>query len=272
MDIMTHTLSGIAISTIVASLSKKRIWEKGVIVFCGGIGGALPDIDSMSLWSRFDSTIGAFFHLPHNGRDIYFSNYWYSHHNFAHSLVGGLIITSCLFVLFSLPVIVFSKNNNRRNIFNRIGVYWIALFLGYVMHLLGDLPTPSLTWGGIKLFWPLSVAVGGSGHIWWWNNYDIFLIIGGCCAINMGIINIYHHSKKPFIRYFPLFICIGAFIFILHQIDQRNVNFVDRGQTKRIWERYWEYEIKSLEIQKEILGEKLYDIMTNVDRKLTFYF
>jgi hypothetical protein len=140
------------------------------------------------------------------------------------------------------------------------------------MHLLGDLPTPSLTWGGIKLFWPLSVAIGGSGHIWWWNNYDIFLIIAGCCAINMAIIILYHYWKKPFIRYFPLFIFIGSFIAIFQQIDQRNINFADTGHTKRIWERYGEYEIKSLEIQKEILGEKLYDIMTKVDQKLTFYF
>ena len=272
MDIISHTLSGIAISTIVAAISKKALWEKGLIVFCGGLGGALADIDSISLWSRFDSTIGAFFHLPHKGSDIYFSNYWYSHHNFAHSLVGGLIITLCLFVIFSLPVTVFSKNDSRRNMFRRIGVYWVVLFLGYVMHLLGDLPTPSLTWGGIKLFWPLPVAIGGTGHIWWWNNYDIFLIIGGCCAINIGMIILYPILKKPFIRYLPLFICIGSFIAILHQIDQRNVNFANTGYTKGYWERYWEHDIKSLEIQKEILGEKLYDIMTNADRKLTFYF
>jgi inner membrane protein len=267
MDIITHTLSGIAISTVVASLSKKGIWKKGVIVFCGGIGGTLPDIDAMSLWSRFDSTIGAFFHLPHPGRDIYFSNYWYSHHNFAHSLVGGLIITSCLLVFFSLPVMAFSKKNNR-NVFKHAGIYWIAMMLGYVMHLLGDLPTPSHTWAGIKLFWPLPMAVGGTGRIWWWNNYDIFIIIGGCCAINLGMIILYHLLKKQFIRYLPLFICMGSFIAIVHQNDQRNVNFAYTGYTKR----YDEYERKSLEIQQKILGEKLYGIMRNVDRKLTIPF
>ncbi|MCP4366991.1 MAG: metal-dependent hydrolase [Deltaproteobacteria bacterium] len=268
MDIITHTLSGIAISTIVASLSKKEIWKKGVIIFCGAIGGALPDIDAISMWSRFDSTIGTFFHLAHKGRDIYFSNYWYSHHNFTHSLVGGLIITSCLLVLFSLPVMVCLKHHSRKNMFKRIGVYWIAVFLGYVMHLLGDLPTPSHTWGGIKLFWPIPTAIGGTGHIWWWNNYDIFVIIVGCCAINMGMIILYHLLKKPFIRYLPLFICIGSLIAILHQIDQRTVNFAYTGYTKR----YDEYERKSLEIQQKILGEKLYDIMRNIDRKLTVYF
>lgn len=188
MDIITHTLSGIVISTIVASLSKKAIWKKGMIVFCGGIGGALPDIDAISMWSRFDSTIGTFFHLAHTGRDIYFNNYWYSHHNFTHSLVGGLITTSCLLMLLSLPVMVWIKYHTRKSLFKRIGVYWIAMFLGYVMHLVGDLPTPSHTWGGIKLFWPLPMAIGGTGHIWWWNNYDIFLIIGVCCAINIGMI------------------------------------------------------------------------------------
>jgi len=268
MDIITHTLSGIAISTIVASLSKKEIWEKGGIVLCGGIGGILPDIDAMSLWSRFDSTVGTFFHLSHKGRDIYFSNYWYSHHNFFHSLVGGLIIISFLLALFSLPVIVCSKNNKIKSVFKQIEVYWIALFLGYMMHLLGDLPTPSCSWGGINLFWPLPKAIGGTGHIWWWNNYDIFLIIGGCCAINMVMTVVYNLLKKPFIRYLPLFICLVSFISVLHQIEQRNECFAYTGYTKR----YDDYERNSLEIQQKILGNKLYSIMRNVDRKLRINF
>ncbi|MCP3888695.1 MAG: metal-dependent hydrolase [Desulfobulbaceae bacterium] len=268
MDIITHTLSGIAVATIVASFSKLEIWQKSVIVFCGGIGGALPDIDTISLWSRFDSTIGPFFHLPHQGVDIYYGNFWYSHHNFAHSLVGGLIITSCLFVLLSLLFIICTKTNGQKNIFRRLSVYWTALFLGYVIHLIGDLPTPSLTWGGIKLFWPLPAAIGGNGLIWWWNNYDIFIITAGCCTLNAGIIFFYHTLKKPFIKYLPLFICSGSLIIILHQIEQRNVSFAYEGYT----ERWWAYEMKSLEIQQEILGQRLYAIMENFDHKLSIYF
>lgn len=268
MDIMTHTLSGIAISTIVASVSKKEMWKKGLIIVCGATGGALPDIDAVSLWSRFDNTIGAFFHLAQNGRDIYFGNHWYSHHNFTHSFVGGLIITSFIVMLFSFPAVIVSKDHARTNIFKCIFVYWVAMFLGYSMHLMGDLPTPGHTWGGIKLFWPLHKAVGGSGRIWWWNNYDIFLIIVGCCAINMGIIILNQIIKKPFIRYFPAVICIISIAAILHQIDQRTVNFSYSGYTKR----FDEYEKRSLEIQQEILGNKLYAVMRAFDRKMVVYF
>jgi inner membrane protein len=268
MDIITHTLSGVAVSTVVASISKKKIWEKGLILLCGGVGGILPDIDAMSLWSRFDHTIGKFFQLSHKGPDIYFSNYWYSHHNFTHSLMGGLIITFCFFSLFFFPVMLFSKEKYSKNVFKYGGVYWIAMFFGYVMHLLGDLPTPACTWGGIKLLWPLTEPVGGTGQIWWWNNYDIFLITLGCCAINIGLIVFYHLMKKTYIKYTPVFICIVSFIAILHQIDQRNVSFAYSGYTKR-WD---EYEKKSLGIQKKILGEKMYNIMRRIDRKLTVPF
>lgn len=224
----------------------------------------LPDIDAISLWSRFDQTIGSFLHLSHTGRNIYFSNYWYSHHNFTHSLVGGLLITSCLVLLPSLPVLVYPKSNDTRASFRGLAVYWLAAFAGYVMHLVGDLPTPSHTWGGIKLFWPLPQAIGGTGHIWWWNNYDIFLILAGCCTVNLGLIVFAHFVKKPLIRYLPLVICMVSLLAIFYQIDQRHVDFAQAGHAA--------HEKKSLEIQQQILGRKLYGIMREIDRKLPLCF
>ena len=136
------------------------------------------------------------------------------------------------------------------------------------MHLAGDLPTPGHTWGGIKLFWPLSTAIGGTGQIWWWNNYDIFIIIVMCCALNMGMIIFDHFLEKPFARYLPLFICIVSLLVILNLIEQRNVNFAHKGYTRR----YDDYETKSVDIQKKILGKKVYEIMRTVDRKLPLNF
>jgi inner membrane protein len=268
MDIITHTLSGIAMSTIAASLSKKPLWKKGIIICCGAIGGAFPDIDVISLWSGFDTTIGKFFDLPHKGRDIYFSNYWYSHHNFTHSLIGGVTITVFIVLLSYLVCLLVSKNKNVSLFLTQKGEYFLAIFFGYVAPLMGDLPTPGHTWDGIKLFWPLSTPIGATGHLWWWNNYDIFLIVFICCAINFGLILLYHLSKKPFIRYLPVIICVGSLLAVLYQIHQRDFSFAYSGYTKR----YDEYERKSLDIQREILGEKLYKIMVNVDHKLTIYF
>lgn len=59
---------------------------------------------------------------------------------------------------------------------------------GYLMHLLEDLPTPSGSWDGINFLWPSTQYYGGIGEIWWWNNYDIFLIVVTVCLINAVLI------------------------------------------------------------------------------------
>lgn len=56
-------------------------------------------------------------------------------------------------------------------------IYFIVFVLGYWAHLEGDLPTPASVWGGIAFGCPFSVYWGGYGKIWWWNNYDIFLLV-----------------------------------------------------------------------------------------------
>jgi inner membrane protein len=268
MDIVTHTLSGIAISTVFASLSKKSLWKKGIILFCGSIGAAIPDIDVISLWSGFDSTIGKVLHLTKRGKDIYFGNYWYSHRHFSHSLVGGLTVTLFMLFLFYLLCVLFLRDKSVSNFLKDKSVYFSTFLCAYFMHLLGDLPTPGCTWGGIKLFWPMTTPIGGTGQLWWWNNYDIFLIILFCCSTNIGVVVVYHVFHKKFIRYLPVVIFLCSFFAIFYQIDQRNFSFAYRGYTKK----YDEYERKSLEIQREVLGEKMYDIMVEVDRRLTVYF
>lgn len=268
MDIITHTLSGVVISAAAAALTKKPLWEKGIIICCGAIGGAFPDIDVITLWSGFDTTIGTFFDLSRTGRDIYFSNYWYSHHHLTHSLAGGAMITMSALLLLYLANLVLSKNRNPFSLLRGQGVYGLAFFLGYVMHLFGDLPTPGHTWKGITLFWPLSTAIGGTGHIWWWNNYDIFLLISGCCSVNIVVVMLQHIFKKPFIRYFPVIFSVVVSLAVLHQIIQRPVSFAYTGYNKK----YNDHGNKSLEIQQEILGKRVYEIMVAFDRKLPIHF
>ena len=58
MDIITHTLSGVATGTVVMSFSPKGYKAKLGILSISGFGAALPDLDAISLWSRFDNLFG----------------------------------------------------------------------------------------------------------------------------------------------------------------------------------------------------------------------
>lgn len=93
MDILTHIFSGVAAGTAVSSFSRKGFGNKLAIISLAGFGGALPDFDVISLWSKFDGTIGALFRLKHTGQEIYSSRFWYSHHGFFHSLSAGILFT-----------------------------------------------------------------------------------------------------------------------------------------------------------------------------------
>jgi hypothetical protein len=228
----------------------------------------VPDIDAISLWSKFDRTIKPLFHLPQTGRDIYFGNYWYSHHNFMHSLFSGLLFTMFMALLLYCMGRFGAKNSTSKSIILRKTAYLLAFFGGYVIHLCGDLPTPAHLWGGIKLLWPSPLPSGGTGQIWWWNNYDLFLLVAGCCAINTGAIIVAHALKKPVIKLLPPLMCLVTFAAALYQIQHRPVNFAYSGYTKR----FDEYEQKSLAIQQAMLGNKLYAFMAKFDHHLRVAF
>ncbi|MEJ2199680.1 MAG: metal-dependent hydrolase [Desulfuromonadaceae bacterium] len=268
MDIISHTLAGIAVATAVAALATERPVDRGRILCCGGLGGVLPDLDTISLWSGFDGTLGSFFQLPAKGRDIYFSNFWYSHHNFAHSLLGGLLISCALLLPLALPLLVTGKRSLYQKGWRQLGIYGLALLAGYSAHLLGDLPTPSHSWGGIKLFWPLPVTSGGSGRIWWWNNYDLFLLLALACTLNLGLLGLSARLKKAWRKILPTLICLAVFLLLLRQIEGRQVDFNNTGYRSK----WAECEEKSLEQQQELLGQPLYHLMRQFDALLPSYF
>lgn len=269
MDILTHALSGVAIGTVISGLSKCRLKHRiGYIAF-GGFGGILPDIDAISLWSRFDSTFGRLFRLTDSGKDIYSSKFWYSHHGFMHSIIACLLIGLILGFIIHLISARF-KTIGLKNIitsFKDYRLYLISFILGFLLHLLGDLPTPSSSWNGINMFWPSKHYIGGTGEIWWWNNYDIFLLILSTIILNLMVILIGRLMNKKILR-ITISIFLLGFISIIYQIKTRSFDFNYMGHTTK----YDFYEQKSKDIQKQILGTRLYEIMVKFDNKMKINF
>ena len=156
----------------------------------------MPDIDAISLWSGFDSTFGYLFGLDASGREIYSGKFWFSHHNFFHSIAAGLMFSGLIFLL--LHYIANRKSKIMKTMKENLApnfLYIITFFSGFIVHLLEDMPTPASAWGGVNLFWPFDGFVGGFGCIWWWNNYDIFLIILSAIIAN-SVQHIINHYKK----------------------------------------------------------------------------
>jgi membrane-bound metal-dependent hydrolase YbcI (DUF457 family) len=271
MDIVTHILSGVAIGTVVAGFSKKGIKEQTGIITLSGLGGALPDLDAISLWSGFDRSIGHFLGLHHSGKQIYFSKFWYSHHGFFHSILAAIIIALLAGLIASLIKNGFRNQsmNNLKNYFKDQMLYFLAFVLGFIMHLFEDMPTPACVWKGVNLFWPLKFYTGGTGDIWWWNNYDIFLIIAGVIIIN-GIFLLAKRIIKNKVKILTIAIFGTGFILSLILIKTRGFDFNYKGQITKA--KYEQYENKSKEIQRELLGDKVFNFMSRVDKKLPVNF
>ncbi len=269
MDILTHTLSGVAIGTVVSSFANSGFKNRLKIVLISGFAGAFPDLDAISLWSGFDSTIGDFFNLSVSGEEIYSEKYWYSHHAFLHSMLAGILIAVFL-GLTSYMIDIKHKGLKSRSVLDFLKqkrIMMIGFFLGFLIHLIEDMPTPASTWGGVNFFWPSKFYIGGTGEIWWWNNYDIFLIV--ICVIIINLILLIIRRFVNFdLRKFTVGVFILGFLFATIQIKTRGFDFAYTGHATK----YQEFEVKSKEIQKEILGDRLYRIMENLDNKLKINF
>lgn len=266
MDIISHTLTGIAIGTLSATVSNNSWKNKGLIIAMGALGGALPDFDAISLWSKFDSTIGLFLGLSHSGKEIYFGKLWYSHHAFMHSLMSPILII----FLVSLTKTIIRREFKINKILKRINenrFLNLAFFFGFLFHLLEDMPTPSSVWGGVNLFFPSSDYIGGFGNIWWWNNYDLVLIIIGVILLNLIINLIPAGYYKVKVRSCISVSSMGIVLFLI-QINTRTTDFSYNGHTIN----YDNYELQSKNIQRDILGEKLFEIMTSIDNKIPLNF
>jgi len=264
MDIITHTLSGIAFATCLAGINTRGFKQKVWIIGSGALGGMLPDVDAISLWSRFDGTIGKFFGLSHSGKDIYSAKFWYSHHGFMHSLLGSLICTVIIGILiYLLYKWIFKGKHSLLAFIKKNYVLFIAFIGGFNLHLLEDMITPGGSWGGVRYFFPSKTYIGGTGDIWWWNNYDLFLIVVIVILLNLMILTVSYFSRKRLIKVLFSVFLIGGILFTI-QFKNRPFNFNGKA--------YDVCETQSQEIQKKILPSSLYERMMKFDNSLKVYF
>ena len=266
MDILIHTLSGTTTAGFIVAFSKSSIKDKLLLVLLGGFAGAFPDIDALSLWGGFDRTIGKWLHLSHSGSDIYFGKFWYSHHGFFHSLLAAFLF-AFIFILI------------RKNFFKNLylkeyiktpqtkGVFAVCFF-AYVSHLLGDLPTPGAVWGGVRLFFPFNIYIGGYGTTWWWNNYDVFLslAISTIFFVLLILLNKRFYSTDYLKLSIGLYMCCVGFCFYF--VTHRSISYAYTGNTVR----YAYYERSSKIDQYRRLGKNLYFKMIRLDNKIPLYF
>lgn len=266
MDIISHTLTGIAVGTILANISNGSFKKKGLIILTGGLGGALPDFDAISLWSKFDSTIGSWLNLQHSGSNIYFGKFWYSHHAAMHSILAPLVLILLSVLIRAALKQKLKFTDIKQHIFSK-RLFHLAFFFGFLLHLFEDMPTPASVWGGVNLFFPSSAYVGGFGNIWWWNNYDLVLIIISVIGINL-ILNVLPKRLYGFKVKSSLAVFLIGLSCFMYQIKTRPLDFSYSGHSHK----YQEFELQSKEIQKEILGERLYNIMTDIDNRIPLNF
>lgn len=266
MDILIHSFSGLAVGTVVSSYTKNKLTSKFKCIFYSGFGAALPDLDAISLWSKFDSTLGQFFHLSRSGNEIYFDKLWYSHHAILHSIFAGFTFLLFFFVCHCLVKKTMYKKDFAVT-FHQYKFFHLGFIASYIIHLFEDMPTPASYWGGVNLWWPNKNYVGGFGEIWWWNNYDIFLIVFSVFLINMALhlIGTFFSSRTSKLTTIVFLIGLGLSIF---QIRNRHYDYSYSGHNKR----FEEFENNSKKEQREILGVKLFSYMEKLDNKLPINF
>lgn len=266
MDILIHTLSGTTTAAFIATFSNSNTKGKLLMVLLGAFAGALPDIDAISLWSRFDATIGRGLHLSHTGSEIYFGKYWYSHHGFFHSLFAAGLF-SMLFIY--IRKIVQSKTNWITYMKQKQTLLLLAVFFfSYVSHLIGDFPTPGGVWGGVRLFFPFEVYIGGYGTTWWWNNYDVFLTLFASTSLLLLFICLENKFLKNDLIKLAAGIYIGCVAISCYYVTHHSISFAYSGNTSR----YRYYERTSLSDQWGRLGTRTYTYINKLDKKLPINF
>jgi Predicted membrane-bound metal-dependent hydrolase (DUF457). len=266
MDILIHTLSGTTTAAFIATFSNSNTKGKLLMVLLGAFAGALPDIDAISLWSKFDGTIGKWLHLSHSGNQIYFGKFWYSHHGFFHSIFAAALFS---IIFISIRNTIYSKEKWATYFkLKQTKLLLAVFFFSYVSHLIGDLPTPGAVWGGVRLFFPFEVYIGGFGTTWWWNNYDVFLTL--CTSTSLLILFICLENKflKNDLIKLASGIYICGFAICFHFVTHHSISFAYNGNTSR----YAYYERTSKIDQRDRLGMKLATYISKIDKHLPFYF
>ena len=266
MDILSHTISGLAIGTTATHFSKRKASHKFLIIFVSGLAAFFPDLDAISYWSEFDSTFGEWFGLRDSGVNIYHQKRWFSRHGFFHSFLMAVVFCAICVLLN----ILFSGFKLFRVNFRLNSPFYISVFLSYLVHLFEDMITPEFVWGGVAFMFPSENYWGGSGKIWWWNNYDLFLIVVFTffLELTLSVVGRIVGKSMRWIALSTFVITMGVFI---HQFNHRKYDFNYKGFSEH--HEKWNFnEVKSKSIQKEILGDDLFELMTEFDESIPIWF
>jgi hypothetical protein len=225
------------------------------------VAGALfADIDSLSVWP-WERWLGFPLFDPDAAAQVYASHRWYAHQAFSHSLLGMFLITLSFWVASSgLHSRLFHRAPRFGSSFAYLAPYWAGWGIGYVLHLAEDLFTPAGPWGGIALAFPSDQYIGGWGWVWWWNNYDIQLILLAAFAVHALMIFWSPVGKKG-VRLFPVFVMLLASTWIGLQIHRRHYDFNRLNFTAN--------EQFSHRFAQDALGENLYQAFYALDRKVS---
>lgn len=120
----THMTGGIVFGALLApQLTTGDITAQTVFIACAGVGGLLPDIDSIhSKLGRVFMPVSATIQLIFGHRGIFHT----------------LLLPALLFGIMTIFLPIY-------------GVYYIPLLVGYISHILLDMLTPE----GVPLLWPV---------------------------------------------------------------------------------------------------------------------
>ncbi|WP_075590064.1 metal-dependent hydrolase [Labilibacter marinus] len=267
MDILSHTLSGVAVGALIANQVNGSFSKKAGLIALGGIAGAFPDVDAISMWSGFDGTFGKWFNLVIPGREIFSAQLWYSHHAFFHSLLAALLFSTLIGLgIYFKNYLKITATTTREKIYYTLP-YMLVFMGGFLIHIFQDMPTPGGSWGGVAFWWPSANYSGGTGSTWWWNNYDVFLIIFSTVCINIALLFL-KSKHRNIARISSILIFVFAISISISQFNKRGFDFsyYKNGTPYPLCEE------KSKEIQQEILGDKLYKAMRWLDKKIPVAF
>lgn len=223
----------------------------------GILGGLFPDLDL--LWAPPDARI-PWSGLAELGRQAGFHAYWIPQASPMHSLTGGLLATVLLALLLCVVYTsVLRHAPSYGSALRYLMPYIVAFGLGYVIHVLADLCVPAGPAGGFRLLYPLEIRTGGWGWTWWWNNYDLILILAGVLIISLLVL-VFAPWFSRTRRFLPMTVFGMGLLLCVIQMNRRPLDFNDPDFSLR--------ESTSLDLQRELLGEPVYEWMRRMDRAL----
>ena len=229
MDLFSHAASGVCLG-VAAGLLRGKTDSRTTLLLT--LGTVAPDIDGLTV--LFD-------------HGTYYAQHWYSHHGALHSPVAAL----AAFVGFqALSRLIFRPRR-------AFPAGRLAFLVGWLLHLIEDLPSPPEPWGGLPLLWPFrDTRYGGWAHIWWLNEYLLFVLVSAAMLALVGVA-IVRHTPPRFARVISLLTFTAA----LTALTQATIfAAVSRYESIPQWNAY----------QRLLLGDRLWSPVYRIDHALNF--